>query len=157
MAIVSDIDLEGRTDNDELRGPAQSPRHDKLRAVHEHESVGADAAGSRADWQRQAMCLGKTAIFFAPPGERDGRRRRREALASAYCACCPVQRQCLTAGRDGNEHGIWGGESDEERAAAGFAPKSPHRRAVAQAARAARERNASERSAREQSACDDVA
>lgn len=133
MAIVTDIDPLGRNDNDELRGPAHTTRHDALRAVHE-------AAPATADWQRQAMCHDKTAVFFAPPGERDGRRRRREALACAYCACCAVQKQCLLAGREGNEHGIWGGENDEERAAAGFAPKSPHRRAVAQAAREARDR-----------------
>jgi len=133
MAIVSDLGPQGRNDNDELRGPAQSKRHNQLRASSE-------ASATTTDWQWQAMCHGKTAVFFAPPGERDGRRRRREALASAYCACCPVQTECLIAGREGNEHGIWGGENDESRAAAGFAPKSPHRRAVAQAAREARDR-----------------
>lgn len=90
------------------------------------------------NWTAQAMCRSKTALFFAPPGEREGRRRRREALASAYCAVCPVQEICKLAGRQGREHGIWGGENDEERAAMGFAPRSPHRRAVAEAARQAR-------------------
>lgn len=94
------------------------------------------------DWTAKAMCKGKTGLFFAPPGERDGRRRRREALANAYCAVCPVQAICESAGRQGREHGIWGGENDESRARAGHAPRSPHRRAVAQAAREAREREA---------------
>ena len=89
-------------------------------------------------WQDLAMCKGKTEIFFATPGERDGRRRRREALARAYCACCAVAEQCMDAGRDGREHGLWGGENDEQRAAAGHGPRSPHRRAVAAAARQAR-------------------
>ena len=84
------------------------------------------------------MCKGKTEIFFAAPGERDGRRKRREALARAYCACCTVAEECREAGRMGREHGLWGGENDEERAAAGFGPRSPHRRAVAAAAREAR-------------------
>lgn len=92
------------------------------------------------NWTAQAMCRGKTALFFAPPGERDGRRRRREALASAYCAVCPVKEMCKLAGRQGREHGIWGGENDEERALAGYAPRSPHRRVVAEAARTARAR-----------------
>lgn len=89
-------------------------------------------------WQDDAMCKGKGDIFFARPGERDGRRRRREALARAYCACCPVVEPCQDAGRAGREHGLWGAENDEERAAAGYGPRSPHRRAVAAAARAAR-------------------
>lgn len=89
-------------------------------------------------WHAAAMCKGKTSIFFATPGERDGRRNRREALARAYCACCPVAEQCAEAGRAGREHGLWGGENDEQRAAAGYGPRSPHRRAVAAAARQAR-------------------
>lgn len=89
-------------------------------------------------WHEAAMCKGKTEIFFAAPGERDGRRKRREALARAYCACCTVAEECREAGRMGREHGLWGGENDEERAAAGFGPRSPHRRAVAAAAREAR-------------------
>jgi len=85
------------------------------------------------------MCKGKTHMFFATPGERDGRRRRREALARAYCAVCPVVEPCRDAGRGGREHGLWGSESDEQRAAAGFGARSPHRRSVAAAARQARE------------------
>lgn len=100
----------------------------------------ADEMLCAGNWTSQAMCRDKTALFFAPPGERDGRRRRREALASAYCAVCPVKAMCMLAGRQGREHGIWGGENDEERALAGFAPRSPHRRVVAEAARTARVR-----------------
>jgi hypothetical protein len=92
----------------------------------------------RPSWHDAAMCKGKTEIFFATPGERDGRRRRREALARAYCACCSVAEECQEAGRMGREHGLWGGENDEQRAAAGYGPRSPHRRAVAAAAREAR-------------------
>jgi len=89
-------------------------------------------------WHAAAMCRGKTHIFFARPGERDGRRNRREALARAYCTCCNVADECREAGRLGREHGLWGGESDEERALSGHGPRSPHRRAVAAAAREAR-------------------
>lgn len=99
---------------------------------------GRDQTPATADWAAQAMCGGKTELFFARPGEREGRRNRREALARSYCACCAVAESCKLAGRLGREHGIWGGENDEERAAAGFAPRSPHRRAVAAAAREAR-------------------
>lgn len=90
-------------------------------------------------WVGRAACVGKTELFFAPPGERNGRRMRREAVARSYCARCPVQLACWIAGRLGREHGTWGGENDEERAAAGFPPRSPHRRAVVQAARGSKE------------------
>ncbi len=40
---------------------------------------------------------------------------------------------CRNAGRLNLEHGIWGGENDEERALAGYAPRSPSRRSVLQA------------------------
>lgn len=82
------------------------------------------------DWVSEARCAGKTDLFFAPPGERSGRRRRREALALSYCEQCPSREPCRTVGRLWHEHGIWGGETDEERAAAGFVPRSPHRRAL---------------------------
>jgi len=79
-------------------------------------------------WAERGLCIGKTELFFAPPGERRGRRLRREALAISYCVQCPVRDDCLAAGRAGREHGIWGGENDEERARAGFPPRSPQRR-----------------------------
>jgi len=100
-------------------------------------------------WHDAAMCKGKTHIFFATPGERDGRRNRREMLARAYCACCTVTAECREAGRRGREHGLWGGENDEQRAVAGHGPKSPHRRAVATAAREARRERREEQTASE--------
>ena len=103
------------------------------------DRLGSPVPAPRADdWHQSAMCRGKTHIFFAVPGERDGRRNRREDLARSYCSCCPVADECRDAGRSGREHGLWGGEDDEQRAAAGFGPRSPHRRAVAAAARKAR-------------------
>jgi len=89
------------------------------------------------DTEVMVPCEGKSHLFFAPPGERRLRREKREMTARQYCNLCPVQRACKLQGRIGREHGIWGGESDEERAAAGFAPLFPHRKAIALAARAA--------------------
>ena len=111
---------------------------DVLNSQASLELVALSADFEPPGWHANAMCRGKTDIFFATPGERDGRRNRREALARAYCACCPVAGECRDAGRDGREHGLWGGENDEQRAAEGFGPRSPHRRAVAAAARKAR-------------------
>ena len=103
------------------------------------ETVAEQLLAEPPAWHERAMCRGRTDLFFAAGGERDGRRKRREALARAYCNCCPVADDCRLAGREGREHGLWGAENDEQRAAAGFGPRSPHRRAVASAARRARE------------------
>ncbi len=40
---------------------------------------------------------------------------------------------CRDQARENREHGIWGGETEEERARAGFAPTSASRRAVLEA------------------------
>ncbi len=96
------------------------------------------ADATRSDWTNEALCVGKTHLFFAPPGERRTRRTKREALALSYCLQCPAMEQCRTWARENRESGFWGGENEESRAAAGFAPKSPNRRAVADAARIAR-------------------
>ena len=67
-----------------------------------------------------APCRGHTNVFFAPPGERPDARMARETIARAYCAACPVESACRTWAREHREYGYWGGESEEERAAAGF-------------------------------------
>jgi WhiB family redox-sensing transcriptional regulator len=90
------------------------------------------------EWSERAVCRGKTTIFFGSPRERPGRRRRREALAKSYCAVCPLIEPCRELGRLNRENGIWGGENEEERAAAGFPPRATERRSVAAAARTGR-------------------
>ena len=98
----------------------------------------AGSGPDRSTWIGEALCGGKTHLFFAPPGERRTRRTKREALAKSYCLQCPVMAECRSSARENRESGFWGGENEEQRAAAGFAPKSPNRRAVADAARTAR-------------------
>ena len=89
--------------------------------------------GKHTELASEALCKGRTHLFFARPGERSGKRQRREALARSYCEICPVQQACLEAGRAGRETGMWGGENDEERAFAGYRPRHPHLRTVIQA------------------------
>ena len=88
---------------------------------------------SESIWKEQSLCNGMTEVFFGPAAERPERRVEREALAKSFCRACPSQLPCRRSGRLNREHGIWGGENDEERAAAGFAPRSPSRRSVIQA------------------------
>lgn len=84
-------------------------------------------------WQDEAVCKGLTEVFFGPSAERPERRVEREALALSYCQSCPVILPCRRNARLNREHGFWGGENDEQRAAAGYAPRSPSRRSVIQA------------------------
>jgi WhiB family redox-sensing transcriptional regulator len=85
-----------------------------------------------------AACAGRTPLFFGIAGERPERRARREARARKVCAACPVLAPCRQMARRNGENGFWGGESEEERAAAGYAPVSISRRSVQDAATASR-------------------
>lgn len=77
---------------------------------------------SDPDWTIHAKCHGRTHLFYDQARESEAQRLRRESLAKRYCAACPVSGICRAVGRAGREHGIWGGETDEERAAAGYLP-----------------------------------
>lgn len=86
--------------------------------------------GTDNSWKDAGLCSGMTQVFFGSASERPERRREREILARSICDVCPVMMDCRRAGRMNHEHGIWGGENDEERALAGHTPRSPSRRSV---------------------------
>ena len=88
---------------------------------------------AESSWVDDALCKGLTHVFFGPPAERPERRTEREAVAASYCEACPVLVPCRDSARLNREHGFWGCENDEQRAAAGYSPRSPSRRAVIQA------------------------
>jgi WhiB family redox-sensing transcriptional regulator len=66
-------------------------------------------------WKDNAACKGHTELFFAPAGEREEPRIRREAMARMICMDCPVLLPCRDAARTQGELGYWGGENDDER------------------------------------------
>jgi WhiB family redox-sensing transcriptional regulator len=76
-------------------------------------------------WTSDAACIGQTDLFFASAGERPETRIAREARARAICRLCAVLEPCREWARDNREYGFWGGESEEERAAAGFRVDMP--------------------------------
>jgi WhiB family transcriptional regulator, redox-sensing transcriptional regulator len=76
-------------------------------------------------WTADAACIGHTDLFFAPSGERPEARVAREGTARAICAGCPVLLECRDWAREHREYGFWGGESEEERAAAGYRVDMP--------------------------------
>jgi len=71
-------------------------------------------------WMNTAACKGLTHVFFPPPAERPQARDRRESMAKAVCGSCTVNATCRSFARSNHEYGFWGGESEDERHAAGF-------------------------------------
>ncbi len=71
-------------------------------------------------WMHEGACRGLTSIFFPAAAERPQARVRREAQARLVCMECPVLDACRAFARENHEYGFWGGESEEERHAAGF-------------------------------------
>jgi len=76
-------------------------------------------------WIDDAACSGKSHLFFAPFAERPEARVRREAAARRVCETCESLSICRAYARANRELGFWGGESERERADAGFAPTTP--------------------------------
>ena len=83
------------------------------------------SATPRPWWMEGADCRGKSDLFFPPPGERPAARERRENRARAVCLSCSVLHSCQSFARSERELGFWGGESEIERAEAGYAPTTP--------------------------------
>ena len=71
-------------------------------------------------WMNLGSCRGLTSVFFPPAAERPQARVRREAMARQVCLECQVLETCRAFARENHEYGFWGGESEEERHAAGF-------------------------------------
>jgi WhiB family redox-sensing transcriptional regulator len=72
------------------------------------------------DWMDHGACKGLTHLFFPPPAERPQARDRRETAARQVCGQCHVRTECQQFARQHHEYGFWGGESEDERHAAGY-------------------------------------
>ncbi|QMU69868.1 WhiB family transcriptional regulator [Streptacidiphilus sp. P02-A3a] len=70
-------------------------------------------------WQEQAACArAERRLFFHPAGERGRTFEARERAAKRVCASCPVLAQCREYAIQSRErYGVWGGLSEDERAA----------------------------------------
>lgn len=69
-------------------------------------------------WRDDAACAGTSSdLFFGLDGERAADKSRREAIATAFCReQCPVMFACRAwAIQSGQEAGVWGGLSEDER------------------------------------------
>lgn len=67
-------------------------------------------------------CAGRLDLFYAAEPESADARAEREAKAKRVCFGCGDMPECRQRARDNREFGVWGGETETERAAAGFAP-----------------------------------
>jgi len=77
------------------------------------------------EWMETAACNGHSQLFFAPFAERPEARVRRESAAKLICNVCSSAQSCREYARVNRELGFWGGESESERADAGFPPTTP--------------------------------
>lgn len=68
-------------------------------------------------WQQQALCGGVGGgVFFPAEDEPPAARDRRERIAKAICAACPVRQPCAVHALVHRElHGVWGGLSEADR------------------------------------------
>ena len=83
-----------------------------------HQVAAFDAGAD--DWMKHAACKGLSHLFFPAPAERPQARDRREAAAAMVCNDCRVNTDCRQFARENHEYGFWGGESEDERHAAGY-------------------------------------
>lgn len=72
------------------------------------------------DWMGEGACKGLTHLFFPSAAERPQARERREDAAQAICDSCHVRASCMDFARENHEYGFWGGESEDQRHAAGY-------------------------------------
>lgn len=63
----------------------------------------------RPGWHTEAACRKHPELNWFP-GRGDDQRAIKKV-----CASCPVAQQCLDAGLQGHEHGVWGGLNRAER------------------------------------------
>ncbi|MFF2080604.1 WhiB family transcriptional regulator [Kitasatospora sp. NPDC058162] len=69
------------------------------------------------DWRMRSVCAEEDPELFFPVGE-NGIALLQAEEAKAVCRRCPVMEQCLTwALETGQDAGVWGGMSEQERRA----------------------------------------
>ena len=69
------------------------------------------------DWRHKAACLNEDPELFFPIGNTGPALAQIEE-AKKVCMTCEVREQCLHwALENGQDHGVWGGMSEDERRA----------------------------------------
>ena len=87
------------------------------RSTHGLSTEATSADEGRIDWRHDAACRDEDPELFYPIGNL-GPALLQVEQAKAVCRRCPVTRQCLAFALDaGEDFGVWGGMSEEERRA----------------------------------------
>src|SRR6478735_390061 len=74
-----------------------------------------EGVGSRMDWRHRAACLTEDPELFFPVGNT-GPALMQIQEAKKVCKRCDVREACLQWALDaGQDHGVWGGLSEDER------------------------------------------
>jgi len=90
----------------------QAPVGDKARPA---SLSGAPVPVAASDWRHRAACAGYDPELFFPVGE-SGPAEVQADQAKAVCRRCPVVEQCLAwAFGTGQDAGVWGGMTEQER------------------------------------------
>jgi WhiB family transcriptional regulator, redox-sensing transcriptional regulator len=67
-------------------------------------------------WRARAACRDEDPELFFPIGSSGPAALKQIAAAKAICAQCPVREACLRFALDtGQDYGIWGGLTEDER------------------------------------------
>ena len=93
-------------------------------------STSTASTAASMDWRHRSVCREEDPELFFPIGNTGPALLQIEE-AKAVCRRCPVKEQCLIwALETGQDHGVWGGMSEDER-------RSMRRRAARNRARTA--------------------
>jgi WhiB family redox-sensing transcriptional regulator len=91
------------------------------------DKPGVNQPTARAHWRQSAVCLPADPELFFPVSDT-GPGLRQADQAKAICARCPVRRECLVfAIGTGQQYGIWGGLTEDDRRPAAARQSGPHR------------------------------
>lgn len=72
------------------------------------------------DWRDRSACRDEDPDLFFPVGKTGLQVLRQIEEAKAACRRCDVREECLAwAITSGQEHGVWGGTSEDERRSIG--------------------------------------
>ncbi len=86
--------------------------HARPETVHQHP-----VKEQRMDWRHEAICRDEDPELFFPVGN-SGPAIAQIAEAKVVCRRCPVMSDCLAwALESGQDAGVWGGMSEDERRA----------------------------------------
>ncbi len=74
-----------------------------------------DRVGELPAWRAEAACVDHDPEYFFPVGTTGPAAEQAEA-AKTVCATCPVVTSCLSYALDtGQDAGVWGGTTEDER------------------------------------------